>query len=226
MSKYEIYFVCLLQMNGSQPPEKFWVKNPCTLFSSGSIFPTQNKTVNENLNSLTRLVLIIAVIIAAFGNKHWGVFLAAAILLIVLLKYGGGRTVAEHFTRTPTYVSDDFHQTVVPPLYAEEWQIPPPAYDIYDSAAPNDIEYFPEPLKPQSYPYGQYRTITSNLTTPDSYVIDQTCGGSAPAREYANSYWTRNSIAFRDNMTRVFKKSLARRFRQNCNDTFSPYSSY
>ena len=213
-------------MDSSQPPEKFWVKIPCALFSSGSIFPTQNETINKNLNSLTRLALVIAIIMAAFGNKQWIFFLAAAILLIVLLKYGGRRATPEHFTRTPTSVSDDFHQTVVPPLYAEEWQIPPPAYDIYDSAAPNDIEYFPEPLKPQSYPYGQYRTITSNLTPPDSYVIDQTCGGSAPAREYANSYWTRNSLAFRDNMTRVFKKSLARRFRQNCNDTFSPYSSY
>lgn len=126
INKYEIYFISLLQMDSSQPPEKFWVKNPCDLFSSGSIFPTQNKTINKNLNSLTRLALVIAIIMAAFGNKQWIFFLAAAILLIVLLKYGGRRATPEYFTRTPTYVSDDFHQTVVPPLYAEEWQIPPP----------------------------------------------------------------------------------------------------
>jgi len=213
-------------MDSTHPPEKFWVKNPCALFRSGTIFPTQTGNTDENLNSLTRLAFVIAIIMAAFGNKQWFLFLAAAILILVLLKYGATQSSPEFFTRTPTYVSDDFHQTVVPPLYAEEWQIPPPAYDIYDSATSNNIDYFPDPLKPQSYPYGQYRTITSNLTPPDSYVIDQTCGGATPAREYANSYWTRNSLAFRDNMTRIFKKSLARRFRQNCSDTFSPYSSY
>lgn len=212
--------------DGSQ--EKFWAEEPCSFLGDGSIFPTGRKTRAQNLNSLTRLSVIIALLMVAFGNPQWGVFLSVAILILVLLYYGGRRnpSVSEPFTRTPTYVSDDFKQTVVPPLYAEEWQIPPPAYDIYDSAAPEDIDYFPDILSPQNYPYGQYRTITSNLTTPDSYVIDQTCGGSAPAREYANSYWTRNSLAFRDNMTRVFKKSLARRFRQNCSDTFSPYSSY
>lgn len=182
--------------------------------------------MDKNLNSLTRLAVVIAIIMAAFGNKQWFVFLAVAILILVLIKYGASRSSPEFFTRTPTYVSDDFHQTVVPPLYAEEWQIPPPAYDIYDSATSNDINYFPDILKPQSYPYGQYRTITNNLTPPDSYVVDQLCGGATPAREYANNYWTRNSLAFRDNMTRIYKKSLARRFRQNCSDTFSPYSSY
>ena len=214
-------------MDSTHPPEKFWADSPCALFGRATIFPARSGTTDENLNSLTRLAFVAAIVLAAFGNKQWFIFLAVAVLLLALLKYGSApQPSAEYFTRTPTYVSDDFHQTVVPPLYAEEWQIPPPAYDIYDSATTNDIEFFPEPLKPQSYPYGQYRTITNNLTPSDSYVIDQTCGGAAPAREYANSYWTRNSLAFRDNMTRVFKKSLARRFRQNCSDTFSPYSSY
>ena len=208
-----------------EPTEEFWAQDICALFGDGSIFPTNSKSKNQNLNALTRLSIVITLLLVAFGNSQWLIFLCFAILLIVLLKYAG-KNISEGFTRTPTYVSDDFVQTVVPPLFAEEWQIPPPAYDIYDSAAPENIDYFPDLLQPQSYPYGQYRTITSNLTTPDSYVIDQTCGGSAPARDYANSYWTRNSLAFRDNMQRVFKKSLARRFRQNCSDTFSPYSSY
>ena len=213
-------------MDGTNPPEKFWLQSPCALFGRATVLPARSATVDENLNSLTRLAFVFAVGLAACGIQQWAIFLVAAIAILGLLKWGARPSAPEYFTRTPTYVSDDFHQTVVPPLYAEEWQIPPPAYDIYDSATSNDVEYFPEPLEPQSYPYGQYRTITNNLTPPDSYVIDQTCGGATPAREYANSYWTRNSLAFRDNMTRVFKKSLARRFRQNCSDTFSPYSSY
>lgn len=209
-------------------PEKFWAEDPCTLFRGASIFPSRGSSRESGLNALSRLALAMAAVLLAFGNRRWAVFLVFALLLLVTINFCGVRdgSGAEHFTRTPTYVGDDFEQTVVPPLYAEEWQIPPPAYDIYDSAAPEDIDYFPDILTPQNYPYGQYRTTTNNLLPVDSYVIDQTCGGPAPAREYANSYWTRNSLAFRDNMQRVFKKSLARRFRQNCADTFSPYSSY
>jgi len=130
-------------MDSSQPPEKFWVKDPCSLFRSGSIFPTQTESVNKNLNSLTRLALVIAIIMAVLGNNQWVFFLSAAVLLIILLKYGGKPVSSEYFTRTPTYVSDDFHQTVVPPLYAEEWQIPPPRLRYLRLGRPERHRIFP-----------------------------------------------------------------------------------
>jgi hypothetical protein len=52
-------------------------------------------------------------------------------------------------------------------------------------------------------------------------------GGPKQAREYVNSAFTRHTLAYRDNLTRLYKKRLARRFRNsNVYDTFSPYSSY
>lgn len=206
-----------MQMDGDA---KFWARDPCVLATDLELFPTAQMSKDRKLNALTRLAILLAAVMAFFHQSNWALFLLAALLAIVLLGYG----MREPFTRTPTYADTDFHQTIVSPTYAEEWQIPPPAYDLYDSyPEPEPLE---DPLKPQSYPYGQYRTVTNNLLPADSYLVDQLDGGVQRARELTNNLWTRQSLAFRDNMTRVYKKKLNRRFRHNCADTWSPYQSY
>lgn len=216
--------------------DQFWVEDFCILFEGMKIFPTRNMSTNQKLNALTRLSLVISVIMYLSDYKYWYLFLILAILLLVLLKYGGESIKKkfngkkEGFTVTPTYMSNDFHQTTVTPLFAEEWHIPPPAYDLYtqveqpfDESNPN---YFQTPIKPQSYPYGQYLTRT-NLLPADEYVTHQFKGSPRQAREYINSQFLRHDMAFKENMTRILKKKLNRRFRQSgCNDTYSPFHSY
>ncbi len=51
-------------------------------------------------------------------------------------------------------------------------------------------------------------------------------GGARNAREYYNSTFLKNDLAFRENMTRIYKKKLDRRFRHNTQDTWSPFQSY
>ena len=113
------------------------------------------------------------------------------------------------------------------PTYAEEWQIPPPAYDLYTNVPYTGAEAdtFEAPMRPQSYPYGQYLTNT-NLMPGDEYYTRMGCGGARTAREYVNSTFLRHDLARRENMTRLYKKQLSRRFRNNTNDTFSPFVSY
>lgn len=137
-------------------------------------------------------------------------------------------TSIENFSVTPTYVGTDFQQTIVAPTYAEEWQIPPPAYDLYTNVPYTGAEQdtFEAPMRPQSYPYGQYLTNT-NLMPGDEYYTRMGCGGARTAREYVNSTFLRHDLARRENMTRMYKKSLSRRFRQaGSGDTFSPFVSY
>lgn len=136
--------------------------------------------------------------------------------------------VREGFSVTPTYVGTDFQQTVVAPTYSEEWQIPPPAYDLYTNVPYTGAaeDRFEAPMRPQSYPYGQYLTKT-NLLPGDEYYTHMGCGGPRTAREYINSTFLRNDMARRENMARMYKKSLSRRFRQaGSGDTFSPFVSY
>ena len=229
----------------------FWAKDPCVLFQNFTVFPTPDMTKNEKLNALTRLAIVVSIIMYFMEYQHWFIFLVLSLLVIVILAYAGdpeafatksmdsevstsvdaeeeSDTVngIERFTVTPTYVGTDFQQTVVSPTYAEEWQIPPPAYDLYTNVPstmyPNTFE---TPLKPQSYPYGQFLTRT-NLLPGDEYYTHLGCGGPRTARSYVNSTFLRNDLAFRDNMIRLYKKKLNRRFRQNSNDSFSPFNSY
>jgi len=207
----------------------FWLKNPCVLLMDISFFPSKEMSKAEKLNALTRLAIVIAFIMYLMNYEHWLMFLVLAILILIVLYYCQGltgkdeKTLKEDFTITPTYVGTDLQQTVVSPTFSEEWQIPPPAYDIY-TQVPQDTT-FEQPLQPQSYPYGQYLTRT-NLLPSDEYYTHLGCGGPKTAREYVNSTFLRHDLARRENMTRIFKKSLNRRFRHNTQDTFSPYHSY
>jgi len=216
----------------------FWVASPCILVTDIQIFPTKTMTKTEKLNALTRLTIIITILMYVFDFKYWLPFLFIALISIILLEYhiptASSITppvttgdIVENFTRTPTYSSCDMHQTVVAPLFAEEWQIPPPVYDIIENAPVGGVsggDTFYEP-PPRSYPYGQYLTRT-NLLPQDEYQSHMLNGGVTQAREYANSATLRHDMAYRENMTRILKKRMARRFRNNCNDVFSPFSSY
>lgn len=207
--------------------EKFFVDDPCVLFTNIRLFPLANMTKDEKLNALTRLSIAIAAILYFMQYENWLTFLILAILIVVLLKYAstkGEQQTKEDFTLVPTYASPDLHTTTVAPLFAEEWQIYPPAYDLYVNTPP--VVKFEEPLMPQSYPYAQYLTRT-NLLPSDEYATHMLNGGPRQAREYVNGAFLRHELAHRENMTRLYKKKLARRFRHtNTNDTFSPFQSY
>lgn len=206
---------------------KFWIEDPCILLTDFKIVPTNKMTLEEKMNAMTRLIIILTVVLYFIKFQYWLAFAAISIVSIIIY-YASKKEkkVEEPFTVTPTYVSGDFSQTVVSPTYSEEWQIPPPAYDLYTNVPlPEEDTRFEEPLLPQSYPYGQYLT-TTNLLPSDEYYTHTGCGGTQDARSYANSAFLRNDLAYRDNMTRIYKKKLERRFRHNTNDTFSPYQSY
>lgn len=214
--------------SGSQ---KFWVEDPMVLVKNiCNIFPTEGMDDVEKLNSLTRLALIISGALFYLKYDQWMIFLVGSLVVILWMwysKHGNNKhddTKRENFTIVPTYPGTDMHQTTVAPLYAEEWQIQPPAYDLYENSPPGNIT-FEEPIHPQQYPYGQYLTKT-NLLPSDEFATHQLNGGTREARNYANTAFLNHSLAHRENMTRIYKKSLERRFRSNSNDTFSPFSSY
>ncbi len=215
----------------SEPKEKFWLDDPCVLALNIRIFPLPDMTKNEKLNSLTRLSIIISGVLYSLQYEYWFTFLTLSILTIVLLKYLGDRNnnagngdTKEAFTLVPTYANPDYHTTTVAPLFAEEWQIYPPTYDLYENQPSSDVTFL-EPLTPQQYPFGQYLTRTSLLPS-DEYGTHMLNGGPRQAREYVNTSFLRHDMAHREEMTRLYKKSLAKRFRNSTQDTFSPYSSY
>lgn len=207
---------------------KFWVENPCILMTDIVFFPTATMTREQKFNALTRLAIAIAVTMFVLDYKHWSTFLLVSVLILVVIYYAEkGKGDKEGFSIVPTRVGDDFHQTIVAPLFAEEVRVPPPSYEMETPVDFTDIP-FEAPIRPQSYPYGQYLTRT-NLMPADEYLVHMgLTGGAKNAREFANSTFTKHTMAHRENMTRIHKKSLQRRFRhsQTENDTWSPFSSY
>jgi len=206
--------------------QKFWLDDPKELIKSLNIIPTKDMTKDEKLNALTRLVIIIAVFMVLFDYSHWLTFLLVALLIIIIIKYMDCKR--EGFSVTPTYTSTDFGQTIVAPLFAEEWSINPPAYDLYTNEAPQCYDEMSK-LTPAAYPHGQILSRT-NVLPSDEYTIHQLDGGTIQARNYANSAFLRHDLARRENLTRLYKKKLNRRYRnstcQATGDTTSPFHSY
>lgn len=67
--------------------DKFWLENIKNLFSGPSIVPLDGMSLQEQMNSLTRLSLIIFLILALFGIKNSILFLGLALLFIIILYY-------------------------------------------------------------------------------------------------------------------------------------------
>lgn len=125
------------------------------------------------------------------------------------------------------YEPDRLDHLATSPIFAEEWHVRPPVYDLYINRdrkrepyqIPNKIE------DPRDFPYGQYLTIT-NLLPGEEKKVDLFCNKKSSALSYINNDFTRQDIAFRENMTRILKKKLYRRFRHDCYDLWSPYNSF
>jgi len=208
---------------------QFWLNDPCSLARNITLLPAPDMGINEKLNSLTRLILIIGLVLWALDYKYWLMFIIGALLCIVVLKYLSDSKKSEGFTIPPTYADGASPMTTVPPLFAEEWQIPPPAYDVinmedinnpYNQAACESQET----LLQKPYPiFSQYISDTTIIPSEEEEYKNR------PLREvqnYATDSFTRDQIEFRNNMMRPFVNRLNREYKHGCFDQISPYSSW
>lgn len=130
----------------------------------------------------------------------------------------------ENFSIIPTQITP-FTHTTVSPIFAEEWHVRPPVYDMYVNRPRPPPASIKKVEDPRDFPYGQYLTHT-NLIPSTEKQIDLFCNSRGAAIGYVNSSFTQHDIAFRENITRILKKKLQRRYRHECNDTFSPFYSF
>lgn len=66
---------------------KFWVENPCELFCSYELIPTNIMTLEENINAITRLVFAIFIILLLFNTKYSLIFLLLSIVILIFIYY-------------------------------------------------------------------------------------------------------------------------------------------
>jgi hypothetical protein len=116
-----------------------------------------------------------------------------------------------------------FRHMTVAPIYAEEWHIRPPTYDLVEN---NDLDMptFNDVKDPRDYPYGQYVTLTNLRPIEEANI--KFLPNLKEAIYYINNTFTLNDISFRDDISQITKMKMARRFRHDDYDTFSPYNSF
>lgn len=203
--------------------EKSWIDDPLELFSSVSVLPSSDGSKCERINSMTRLVLLISLFLYIMDYKYWLTFLIVGLAVMILMKYQSDQK--EDFSMnnryvSPQYMDCDCPTTVVPPLHAEEWQIPTPQYNTYELVTPVPEEIQEEPSF--ASPYGRYIS-TSNIPT---YATNVTNLSLNDARMVMEDSFTRDTMQFRDDMTRIYKNKLDREYRHGCFDSISPYTSF
>jgi len=218
-------------------PTKFWLDDPRVLFKKFCLVPKYSNSLNENLNCLTILVVVVAVVLLLLKFPNQCVLLGALLLLVIIATIAqtcGGDDCGdkEGFARDPHYVSgDDFIQTNVTPLVAEEWQFNPPAYELVSEMAADGRDptekVFGKGYEaiPPFASYRQYLTRT-NLMPNDEAAMSLFSGGVTGARTFANDAFTRHSLAFREDQMRLYKKINNRRYRNLGYDTISPFTSF
>ncbi len=78
--------------------ETFWLKNPSSLFCSVSPIPHGSLASGERLNSLTRFVIYISIVMMISNYKYTKAFLVLSILFIILIYLTSTKNEREGFT--------------------------------------------------------------------------------------------------------------------------------
>ncbi len=214
--------------------ERFWLEDLSVLFNHFRFVPTYNMNKSAKLNAVTRLCIVVGAVLYFMKVDWWLYFILASLLGICMIKYSGAKI--ENFSVTPTYGTGNVlsAETRVVPTYAEEWQLNPHVFDQQKNYITPQVELlstgYPseqigaqiyDQTPPVAYPYGQVLSRTNMMPT-DEHVVLNNRSSKMRVRDYANSAFLRNDLAFRHNMIEEYKKKLNRRFRHNCNNIFNP----
>src|SRR3990167_8852460 len=92
---------------------KFWLQNPKALFTSIQLVPLTTMDMSEQLNALTRLIVMISILMLIFDFKYAVHFLVISLLFIIILFYIQKRTMenftqSKYLTQPPTISSGPF----------------------------------------------------------------------------------------------------------------------
>lgn len=217
---------------GSSTDIKFWLQDPSVLYKNFCLLPGRDKSMNQNMNCLTTVIVIVGVALLCFKvNITYTIIGTLVALLLVAFCANYFKKKKEGFARDPHHLDDDFIETNVTPLVAEEWHFDPPSYELVSDIASDGRDFTQRMygkgyyMEPPFAPYRQYLTRT-NLLPGDEAELSLFNGGVTGARTYMNDAFTRHDLAFKENMSRLYKKLNNRRYRQLGYDVISPFTSF
>ena len=87
---------------------KLWLENISELFCSVDIIPTANKTLENQMNTISRLIMIISLILYLLKFKHSFLFLLLSLVFVIILYYTQKKTMLQ----TENYKSPQYNNNL------------------------------------------------------------------------------------------------------------------
>ena len=224
-------------MNYDLDSTEVWTKDPNSILKNFAIIPSSGMSKCEQVNTITRLVIVIAIIMIIIDFKDWYIFLVIAIIIVAIMgtSYCGkespcGGTRVEGFSLDPTYACGAQPFTTVPPVLGSEWQSPPPAYNEYTNIETDEMAanfqspgYLPGQCpEDENFPIFTEYITSSNLRPFNEEQVNNT--SLKDATLYMNDIFTSSQLEYRNNMSRVFVNKINRNYGNGfeCVDQVSP----
>lgn len=86
---------CTSRLNGlefdADCRHTFWVEHPLCLLSSFKIIPSEDMTLEEKMNAITRIIIIVFIVMLIIKFKHALTFLIVSLIIIILMYYSRKR---------------------------------------------------------------------------------------------------------------------------------------
>lgn len=92
---------------------RFWLERPINLFCDMSIIPLDNMNISEQMNSITRLIILVFFVLLLVNFKYSLLFFLISLLLIIILYYIQ-RNQMKHFNTEHYIGSKNFHDLPLP----------------------------------------------------------------------------------------------------------------
>ena len=90
---------------------KFWLENMKYLFCSAQIVPLSNMSLEDQMNSLTRMVLVMFIVFFLINWKCDIIFLIISLIFIIILYYIKKGMIKENFQETKTHLRENYGPT-------------------------------------------------------------------------------------------------------------------
>jgi len=107
---------------------KLWLENPLNLVCDYSVIPLEGMSYSEQMNAITRLVLLVFLVLFLVGFKDSFFFLILSLLFIIILYYlqrkQMERTSENYKVLKPNDITPDYHAYPVPKLSRFGWENP------------------------------------------------------------------------------------------------------
>lgn len=93
---------------------KFWIENPPDLLCNYNVLPMKNMDLEEQMNSLTRMVIALFIPTLAFTNLKFSLTLLIILLVIIVLYYFTTRKKQENYKNLKRYKKTDLVENYKP----------------------------------------------------------------------------------------------------------------